>query len=59
MQPKGDGDEGSGVVERGLNRVHVCPREGSGVVGLMVQGVDLAVKLVLGNENRVTPENVH
>ena len=58
MQPKGDGDEGSGVVERGLNRVHVGPREGSGVVGLVVQGMDLAVKLDLGRENRVTPERV-
>ena len=56
MQPKGDGDEGSGVVERGLNRVHVCPGEGGGVVGLVVQGVDLVVKLVLGRENKVTPK---
>ena len=58
VQPKGDGDEGSGVVERGLNRVHVCPGEGCGVVGLVVQGVDLAVKLVLGREKRGTPEKV-
>ena len=48
MELEGHGDEGSGVVQRGLDRVHVGPREGGGVVGLMVQGVDLAVKLLLG-----------
>ena len=41
VEAEADGDEGRGVVERGLHRVHVGPGEGGGVVGLVVEAVNL------------------
>ena len=41
MEAKADGDEGRGVVEGGLHGMHVCTGEGRGIVGLVVQAVDL------------------
>ena len=38
------GDQGGGVVEAGLHRVHAGAREGSGVVGLVVEIVNLPVE---------------
>ena len=43
MEAKADGDEGRGVVEGGLHGMHVCTGEGRGIVGLVVQAVDLPV----------------
>ena len=42
VEAEADGDEGGGVVERGLHRVHVRAREGRGVVALVVEAVHLA-----------------
>ena len=42
VEAEADGDEGGGVVERGLHRVHVCAGEGRGVVALVVEAVHLA-----------------
>ena len=41
VEAEADGDEGRGVVERCLHRVHVSPGEGGGVVGLVVEAVNL------------------
>ena len=41
VEAEADGDEGRGVVERGLHRVHVGPGEGGGVVGLVMKAVNL------------------
>ena len=43
MEAEGDGDEGGGVVQGGLHGVHIGPGEGSGVVGLVVEAVNLNV----------------
>ena len=42
VEAEADGDEGGGVVERGLHRVHVRAGEGRGVVALVVEAVHLA-----------------
>ena len=44
VEAEADGDEGRGVVERGLHRVHVGPGEGGGVVRLVVEAVNLEDK---------------
>ena len=44
VEAEHDGDEGGGVVEAGLHRVHAGAREGCGVVGLVVEVVDLSVQ---------------
>ena len=44
VEAEHDGDEGGGVVEAGLHRVHAGAGEGGGVVGLVVEIVDLAVE---------------
>ena len=44
MKAEADRDEGGGVVERRLHRVHVRPGEGGRVVGLVVEGVDLPIQ---------------
>ena len=44
VEAQHDGDEGGGVVEAGLHRVHAGAREGCGVVGLVVEEVDLSVQ---------------
>ena len=44
VEAQHDGDEGGGVVEAGLHRVHAGAREGCGVVGLVVEVVDLSVQ---------------
>ena len=41
MEPEADGDKGRCVVECGLHWVHVGPGEGGGVVGLVVEAVNL------------------
>ena len=41
VEAETDGDEGGGVVERGLHRVHVRAGEGRGVVALVVEAVHL------------------
>ena len=41
MEAEGDRDESSRVVEGRLDRVHVRPGEGGGVVGLVVEAVNL------------------
>ena len=41
VEAEADWDKGRCVVERGLHRVHVGPREGGGVVGLVVEAVNL------------------
>ena len=41
VEAEEDGDEGGGVVERGLDRVHAGPGEGGGVVGLVMEIVNL------------------
>ena len=41
VEAEADGDEGGGVVERGLHRVHVRAGEGRGVVALVMEAVHL------------------
>ena len=41
VEAEDDRDEGGGVVERGLHRVHAGAREGCRVVGLVVKVVNL------------------
>ena len=41
VEAEADRDERGGVVEGGLHRVHVRPGEGGGVVGLVVEAVNL------------------
>ena len=44
VEAQHDGDQRGGVVEAGLHRVHAGAGEGGGVVGLVVEIVDLAVE---------------
>ena len=46
VEAEADGDKGRRVVERGLHRVHVGPREGGGVVGLVVEAVNLETNFI-------------
>ena len=41
VEAEADRDERGGVVEGGLHRVHVRPGESGGVVGLVVEAVNL------------------
>ena len=45
VETEGYGDEGSGVVEGSLHRVHGGAGEGRGVVRLVVQGVEQTVEM--------------
>ena len=41
VEAEADRDERGGVVEGGLHRMHVRPGEGGGIVGLVVEAVNL------------------
>ena len=59
VEAETDGDEGSRVVEGGLHWVHVGPGEGGGVVGLVVEAVDLTVEELTKVWHRGRPPGVH
>ena len=59
VEAETDRYEGGGVVEGGLHRVHVGPREGGGVVGLVVEAVNLAVEELTEVRHRGRPPGVH